>query len=150
MSDFTNRIDKILTEKNLSRRDLAAAIGVSASVVQSWVQRGSSPAADTVYKVAMFLGVSMEYLVTGIEYELTLPTKEAIPGHVYTHELTDEELKDLYKWRREHLTPAQRGIKDIYDNLPESSQKTILKLAAELERLSDKDYINFSCDNEEE
>jgi transcriptional regulator with XRE-family HTH domain len=62
---ITERIDSVLKEKNLKRKAVADAVGISLQPFTSWTNRGSIPAADTAIKIARFLGVSVEWLVTG-------------------------------------------------------------------------------------
>lgn len=64
MSDFTARIDTRLSNINKKRSDLTKACDLPESAVRRWVG-GSVPAADTAVKIARFLGVSVEYLITG-------------------------------------------------------------------------------------
>lgn len=65
MSGFSERLLEELNYVGYSQADLARFLGVRQSTVQTWIQRGSIPAADTALKIADFLNVSLEYLVTG-------------------------------------------------------------------------------------
>lgn len=56
-----------LSYLNKTQADLARFLSVSQSSVQQWLQKGSIPAADTALKIARFLNVSLEYLITGAE-----------------------------------------------------------------------------------
>ena len=40
-------------------------IGISQNHISVWKVRGTIPRADDLYKISKFLGVSMEYLLTG-------------------------------------------------------------------------------------
>lgn len=65
MSGFSERLLEELNYVGYSQADLARFLGVRQSTVQTWIQRGSIPAADTALRIADFLNVSLEYLVTG-------------------------------------------------------------------------------------
>ena len=65
MSGFSERLLEELNYVGYSQADLARFLRVRQSTVQTWIQRGSIPAADTALKIADFLNVSLEYLVTG-------------------------------------------------------------------------------------
>lgn len=89
MSEISSRIDTLLAEKGLKRTDLAKACGLGESSIRMWSK--SEPTATKLYKVAQYLGVSVEYLITGIEmYE---KGQQQNPP-VYTYE--EKQLQDVY------------------------------------------------------
>lgn len=53
------RIKELLTPKELEN------LGFSISTVSSWKQHNTIPKTESLYKIAKYLGVSMEYLLTG-------------------------------------------------------------------------------------
>lgn len=55
-------IERIKTYKTI--KDLEE-IGISSALVSNWKTRETIPRADDLYKISKFLGVSMEYLLTG-------------------------------------------------------------------------------------
>lgn len=65
--DIVFRIDSILKERNLKRKAVADAIGISLQPFTSWANRGSIPGADIAYHIAEYLNVSVEWLLTGKE-----------------------------------------------------------------------------------
>lgn len=64
MSDVTSRIDGLLLKTNQRRADLSRGSGVGESTIRAWIN-GSKPSADALFKIAKFLNVSVEYLLTG-------------------------------------------------------------------------------------
>lgn len=65
MKDFLKRVLEELDFLNTSKADLARFLNVRKSTVYSWFERDTIPAADTALRIADFLNVSLEYLVTG-------------------------------------------------------------------------------------
>ena len=65
MNDFLKRVLEELDFLNASKADLARFLNVRKSTVYSWFERDTIPAADTALRIADFLNVSLEYLVTG-------------------------------------------------------------------------------------
>ena len=65
MNDFLKRVLEELDFLNASKADLARFLNVRKSTVYSWFERDSIPAADTALKIAVFLNVPLEYLITG-------------------------------------------------------------------------------------
>ncbi len=67
--DIVKRIDLKLKEKNLKRKAAADYAGISTQALTDWNKRGSIPAADTALKIADFLDISVEWLITGKDPE---------------------------------------------------------------------------------
>lgn len=65
MNDFLKRVLEELDFLNASKADIARFLNVRKSTVYSWFERNTIPAADTALRIADFLNVSLEYLVTG-------------------------------------------------------------------------------------
>lgn len=63
--EFVERIDDLLKEKNLKRAALCDAIGLTHSAITDWKKRGTIPAGDVCVKIARYLDVDVEYLITG-------------------------------------------------------------------------------------
>lgn len=81
------RIAQLLKEQGKMGKDLAAYLGVSAASVTGWA-RGSYPSSQYIIKISEFLGVSVEYLLTGEEKE----DADAIRG------ISDDALKVARLW----------------------------------------------------
>ena len=67
MSDFTDRIEALLAEKSLSKSAFINDVGIPKQSLYDWKQRGTIPAADVVLRIAVRLGTSVEYLLTGAD-----------------------------------------------------------------------------------
>ena len=67
--DIVKRVDSKLKERNLKRRAVADAVGITTQSFTHWTMRGSVPAADTAIRIARFLSVSVEWLITGKDPE---------------------------------------------------------------------------------
>lgn len=65
MNDFLKRVLEELDFLNASKAELARFLNVRKSTVYSWFERNTVPAADTALKIADFLNVPLEYLITG-------------------------------------------------------------------------------------
>lgn len=67
MTVFATKVSEVLDNKGLKRAALVNELDIPEATVRSWFNRGSMPSADIAFKVAKFLGVSVEYLLTGRE-----------------------------------------------------------------------------------
>lgn len=64
-TDLVERIDKIMKERNLQRKDLCADLKIPTSTIATWKTRGLLPSVDVVFQIAEYLHVSVQWLFTG-------------------------------------------------------------------------------------
>lgn len=105
MSDISSRIDSLLSENNLKRIDLVRGTGIGESTIRAWV-KGVTPSAEAACKVAKYLGVTVEWLVTG------------------------EEKNDCQKI---DISEEERALIDIFRHLDERDKNAVITLAKSLE-----------------
>lgn len=61
---FKENLQKFLTEKNLSQKQLSEHTGIPASSIASWFgKQSSSPSIEAVVKIADCFGCTIDYLV---------------------------------------------------------------------------------------
>lgn len=102
MDGFFERLLDRLEEMNLIRADLCRALGISEGTVRNW-KKGVMPAADTALKIAQYLDVSLEYLITGKEKETEKKIKksdlEFLESFKKLPEPDREEIKAILKMK---------------------------------------------------
>lgn len=88
---FVERVDTLLNQHKITRNSLVKEIGISKNSFVNW-EKGSSPSAETVSKIADYLGVSTDYLLGRTD-----DPAFTIPEYQYfsEHELTEEEKKKV-------------------------------------------------------
>jgi transcriptional regulator with XRE-family HTH domain len=64
---FIERLETLLKEKGVSQKSLAEYIGIRNPSISEWKKEGTIPRADIAIKIAEYLNVSVEYLITGTE-----------------------------------------------------------------------------------
>lgn len=99
MEYFIDRLEKVLKDKGISKTELAEKNGIRRPTISDWKKNGAVPSGDVCLKIARYLGVSAEWLISGEE------TKDYIPA----------EEKKLLSMLRE-LTPEQRHTIDVLLN----------------------------------
>jgi len=62
---FYRRLEPLLTERNLTQKDLADIAGVKPPSVFEWKNEETMPRADTAIKIADYFNVSVKWLVLG-------------------------------------------------------------------------------------
>lgn len=87
MNGFLKRVLEEMDFLQVSKAELSRAIEVPDPTVRSWFSKDSIPAADTALKIARFLNVSLEYLITG---------KNPLPKSEKEEKNYDSEFLDLF------------------------------------------------------
>ena len=67
---------RLLDEKGLKNADVARATGISNMTLSDWKRGKSVPKSDKMRKIAEYLNVSVDYLMTGNEMEFTAEMAE--------------------------------------------------------------------------
>ena len=66
-----DRILEIAREKNITQADIARHINKGTAQVTSWKQRNCNPPAELIEPIAELLGVSVQWIMTGNENEIS-------------------------------------------------------------------------------
>ena len=82
--EITKRVSDVLNHSPMQQKDLALAIDVPVTTLNTWLKRGGDFPASYVVPIAKFLGVSAIWLLTGDNVE-----RPDIPDSYI--ELTDNE-----------------------------------------------------------
>ena len=80
---------KLLSEKGLKAADVTRATGIKSPVFSEWKKGKSRPNSDKMLKIANFLGVSVEYLMTGKESERN--------EHYYLNDETAKVAQEIFE-----------------------------------------------------
>ena len=100
---------RLLDEKGLKNADVARATGISNMTLSDWKRGKSVPKSDKMRKIAEYLNVSVDYLMTGKDGAFT---KEIAK--------TDAKLLFMNKEIKEYALKL--------NNLPKEKQKIIMDL----------------------
>ena len=61
--EMISRIDQVLREQKKTASKMSRELGFSSGLYSQWKQGKQSPSADRLYKIAVYLGTSVDYLV---------------------------------------------------------------------------------------
>lgn len=127
------RIHKLLKEKNLTQKALSEAVGISQSAVSDWKTK-SQPQSELLYKISEFLGVSVEYLLTGKENPVNVNHASNIHNSaiVQGNHATTLIVKNGEIQERE-LSEQELELFRIYKALDVKKQTLLLSYAYKLE-----------------
>lgn len=67
ITDICQRIFSILAKKGLKSADLSRGTGLSSGMISDWKNKNINPATDKISRIAEFLEVSTDLLLTGKE-----------------------------------------------------------------------------------
>lgn len=119
--ELINRIDNILSEHNISRKEFALSIKIQPTTMANWKTNNSIPAGDTLYLIANELEVSVDWLLSdNSDFErkeelLGERSRKAIRRRIY------ESLSKKYyeEIRDERLSPEnlrnETNLQDIHE-----------------------------------
>ncbi len=75
---FMDRVEMILKQKKLTQKELAEELGLRRPSLSDWKKNGSVPAGDVCLKIANYLKVSVEWLISGKEGGLSKEESELL------------------------------------------------------------------------
>ena len=125
--DFKTRLKELRSEKNLTQKELAACLGLTANCICEWEKGRSEPGIESLQKLVACFGCSIDYLV-GIEDDF---------GNVVVQNNSTPELRSV-----------EKDLLACFRKLPEDLQRratSYLKKLVELneEELSPGDSKKF-------
>ena len=117
--DFSERLEMIIKAQNMSQKAIAEYMGIRRPSVSDWKNLGTIPGADTAIKLAHFLGVSVEYLITGEdETGLTPEQRKLLRNYAKLDERDTQTVLDLIEAM---IKKQKKEEKDMYtDTVPVS------------------------------
>lgn len=110
MDNITTRIDKLLSEWKISKAELSRKTEIPVTTIKNWINNGAIPSAEAAYKVAKYLGVTVEWLVNGDPLQVAEPVKNY-----------------------EKYSEQERALIDIFRHLDSRDKNAVLTLAESLE-----------------
>ena len=77
MTEFWERVNSLMKKNGLKHKDAAVICHVSPKTFSNWKSKNLYPGIIDGYHLAQFLGVSVEYLITGKDTRQGKAIKEA-------------------------------------------------------------------------
>lgn len=108
-SPIVSRINGMLAEKGISKRDFYRDCGITSASFSLWNTGKTTPRIKNLEVIAEYLGTTTDYLLTG------LGEKEKIPTSDSEHEIEEEELKVAY-FRGADPTLTKEDIDEMWED----------------------------------
>lgn len=118
---ITERIIKLIKQRNMTQVEFARQIGIANSTISEWKKKGSCPSADKVMDICNVLKVTPEQLLTGKDI--------------------DDEEEIAVTNPESRFTPYDIQIIDNYHNLREEQQKRLVAYMEALKKLDDLENL---------
>lgn len=113
-----NRVLDLLNKKGLKQKDLASYLGTKPSTVNGWREPNRNPSSDLIVRICEFLGVSVNYLLTGSDAQNVVLSSEDSDWLKLIHQLPRDaqlefkgELKGYLKCLGKQSVAADQPIK---------------------------------------
>lgn len=124
--EISQRIFETMKQNGQKQKDLAAATRISTSAISAWKKNGANPAAETLSAIADFLGVSLDYLLTGKESPSRLTEDERDLLALYSKLSSAEQQRligraELLAEQAEESAREQARRQEIRHSVPEES-----------------------------
>lgn len=65
MAKFSTNLKQLIKAKGLTAKQLSDSTGIPRTTISEWINGREPTASDALIKLARFLGVSVEFLITG-------------------------------------------------------------------------------------
>lgn len=116
---------RLLDEKGLKNSDVSRGTGISNMTLSDWKHGKSTPKYENMKKIAQFLDVSVEYLMTGKESSLDyLYTDEKSDFLIeVTRNAKDKEFVDRMMKYMSLLKEDKKSVDDMIDFMFEKENK---------------------------
>ena len=124
--EISQRIFETMKQNGQKQKDLAAATRISTSAISAWKKNGANPAAETLSAIADFLGVSLDYLLTGKESPSRLTEDERDLLALYSKLSSAEQQRligraELLAEQADERAREQAKRQEIRRSVPEES-----------------------------
>lgn len=109
---FQQTLKELIKSRGITQKELAEFLGVKQNTVSDWINRGTSPKIEHIYRIADYFSVSFDFLFTNDSLPIIVDAKEIIKDRLETDERniidTYRELDDYGK------DLVQRSIREIW------------------------------------
>ncbi len=106
---------ELLAKRGLKAFDVSKATGISSSTLTDWKKGRSIPKQDKMQKIANYLGVSVEYLMTGKEKDSYYLNEET--AKLAQEMFEDPDMRSLFDMKRKMPPERFKAHMDFIKNL---------------------------------
>lgn len=130
---ISERIFNVLQKTGKKQADLAKYAGVRSNTVSDWKNKNINPSADLIPKIAEFLGVSCDYLLTGKEPAAIMASNIHNSAVVQGNHASTLIVKNGKSKEGRELSDQEVELLRIFHSLDVKRQTALLSYAYKLE-----------------
>lgn len=93
--DFKQRLSDLLVQNNHSQAELARFVGVKNNTVNDWINKGTSPKIENLYRITEFFDISFDNLFTNTETSSNSLSEDEVELLKYYNQLPVNEKNRL-------------------------------------------------------
>jgi transcriptional regulator with XRE-family HTH domain len=94
---INQRLFTVMDNKGVSNAELSKGTGIKQNTISDWRTKGTNPSSDKIYRICEYLGISCEYLLTGIEKSPAEAEDEKTDANLSADDIQfDKEMFDLF------------------------------------------------------
>lgn len=125
--NFIQQLKRLLAQNDYSQAELARYVGVKNNTVSDWINKGTSPKIEHLYRIAEFFNVSHDVLMTGESKSSPLPDDE-LELLTYYKELPERE--------QQRLIGRASALAEVYKEQVEEPKPPIISINCSQNRVS--------------
>ena len=91
--DTFDRISALLKEHGMTQADLSRATGISTGLISQWKKRMQQPSSEKLKAIADYFGISVDWLLTGIEDKKELTAHKDSENIIKLNEISNPDIK---------------------------------------------------------
>ena len=116
MNPILKRLYDLMAERGTNAKQVTEALHMSASSFTDWKKGKASPGVEALSKMAPYFGVSLDYLITGHEYEPADGAREAAQPPEVPEDSNEQEVSN----------PMEDALLSKFRRLPLECQGSVL------------------------
>lgn len=134
VENFNERFERLLSERNKNKADIADAVGMSRTGMSSWKDNDRIPRADVAVRIAKILDVPVDYLVLGENIGLK-PGNDKLPSKLQELSQSQQAVVDslVNLLKSQTLTSEGTAVGTRWQMLPPNKQQIILDMMSDME-----------------
>jgi transcriptional regulator with XRE-family HTH domain len=134
---ISQRIFEVLGKQGLSKADLAKGAGINPRTVGDWQLKGTNPSSDKIASICDFLGVSVEWLLTGEERTMQNSINGGVNGSAFVQG-TNKGTVTVHNGQEHTLSEEAAELLRLYEGMNIKKRIKLLQTAIDLSETSDE------------
>lgn len=121
---FQQTLKELIKSRDITQKELAEFLGVKQNTVSDWINRGTSPKIEHIYRIADFFSVSFDFLFLNNNSSMLIDAKDIIKDRLETDE---RNIIDAYRELDDYGKDlVQRSIREIWADHRQPKCKSFL------------------------